>query len=560
MSSNDFHSDSTATDGEQSNNHETGSRRRLLQGLASLGAAGIGSSLLGGVDVASARPRNFVERSGTDLTINGQRFHFSGANAYQIRDPEVVGPRRYADRVISAANDLNVDAIRTWAFWENGNEGAGKNLLDHIVKKAGENDIRLVLALDNHWFAYDGVKARFRNRSEPARNFYTQERYRREWRRKTFDLLNRTNSETGVQYKDDPTIMIWEVMNEPRVANDPGALQDWLRHATGHISHHAPNQLVSTGLEGFYNFDMPWIEYSTLENGHTGNAYVRNHQISSVDVCSFHLQPDDWAPPANEHASFGAEWIRQHVRQAHEQVGKPAYLGEFGTKRRVKRSLVSRWFDALDRADADGGMIWNLTTRGKINEKRDLSPQTHQPVMNEIKEFSGAMDRKSQTAGGGGGGGGGRAVPNRGGNGPVSDGTYKIINVSSGKVLDVSGRRRDNGRNVHQWEDHNAPNQQWRLRNERGAVYRIEAAHSGKVLDVSGGRQDNGRNVHQWEDGRARNQRFKIDHLGNGEHLITATHSDKAIEVSGFADHNGANVQQWDVHRGDNQRWWLLPV
>jgi len=349
-----------------------------------------GASLLGSANVTTAGFSHFVRRQGDRLAVKGHRFTFAGVNCYDLAQPGK--PKQRVERIIRNVTQQGLNTIRTWAFWDNGRREAGLRRLDHVIKKAGDYDVRLVLAMDNHWPAYDGVRARLNN----PRNFYTGDWHRQQWENRTHDLMTRWNSQTRKRYKDDPTIMIWEVMNEPRVGHDPRALRDWLQFATSHVSRQAPNQLVSTGLEGFYNWDMPWLRYSAMEDGHSGNAYVWDHQLDSVDVCSLHLQPDDWSVPRHDHKRFGAEWIDRHTKQARNQVGKPVYVGEFGTEANFKRPLVKRWCNQIRWSDADGGLMWNFTTPNHMYNERDISPATHGPVTNALGTFGWQMDKKSK--------------------------------------------------------------------------------------------------------------------------------------------------------------------
>ena len=55
----------------------------------------------------------------------------------------------------------------------------------------------------------------------------------------------------------------------------------------------------------------------------------------------------------------GTEWIRTHTRMAVEEVGKPAYLGEFGVE-------VDRLGSEV-KEGTDGAMVWDLRTEAEYS-------------------------------------------------------------------------------------------------------------------------------------------------------------------------------------------------
>ena len=55
-----------------------------------------------------------------------------------------------------------------------------------------------------------------------ARDLFFSDLHIKQWfKRYMRKVIHRTNTLTGVVYRDDPTIFAWELMNEPRACSDP---------------------------------------------------------------------------------------------------------------------------------------------------------------------------------------------------------------------------------------------------------------------------------------------------------------------------------------------------
>ena len=112
-------------------------------------------------------------------------------------------------------------------------------------------------------------------------------------------------------YGEDPTILAWELANEPRNPGDFSGkvLQSWIAEMSHFIKDNAPNQLVTSGSEGF--FGPSTLQYMYL-NGNfsydqkvytaqmcTGVDFLANHdETTAIDLPSFHLYPGESLPPS----------------------------------------------------------------------------------------------------------------------------------------------------------------------------------------------------------------------------------------------------------------------
>lgn len=333
---------------------------------------------------------DFVSVSGDQFVQNSCTFNFAGTNNYYLmyKSPQMV------DAFFDSAETLGFTVVRTWGAIEIGsldgsvptihnkpdgiyfhywdtvtnapafNDGAdGLQQLDYMLKAAADHDIKLVIPLVNNWKDFGGIDQYVTWAGGNQHDqFYTDPTIKQWYKDWVLHLLNRTNSLTGVKYKDDPTIMAWELGNEPRCKGSQfyhsnscstDTLTNWASEMSQFIQDNDPNHLVAVGDEGFFNESGAnhWTR-----NGSEGIDFERLLQLPSIDFGTFHLYPDHW----NTDAAWGSQWITDHLAAA-DAIGKPVIMEEFGWQNQGARSSVYQmWTDLIAQGGGAGDMAWML--------------------------------------------------------------------------------------------------------------------------------------------------------------------------------------------------------
>jgi len=93
----------------------------------------------------------------------------------------------------------------------------------------------------------------------------------------------------------------------------------------------------------------------------------------------------------------------------------------------------------------------------------------------------------------------------------VGDGAYKLINVQTGKAVDVEYGSTNNVANVLQWTYNNNINQHFILIASDYNYYKLKAAHSGRIVEVYGGGINAGDDVDQFDDNNQLHGQWRLN-------------------------------------------------
>ncbi|KAJ2781297.1 hypothetical protein H4R18_002975 [Coemansia javaensis] len=336
--------------------------------------------------MAGSQEPQFVAARGTRLVRGGQRYAVSGANYWQAMNLGMAGgPSGDRARVLRDLGDLarrGVNMVRVLAASEGSQFGAQPDRMHPVLMRApGAYDEGVFAGLDwflaqlprfnmtatvtlaNYWTWSGGVAqlvswatgtpipypaqwdpvrqvlegGDYQTFLDYANRFYADasiyDTVQRWYRDHIRAVVTRRNTVTGTLYRDDPSIMAWELMNEPQVigegAGSEGAgeaqLFRWIDDSARYVHALAPKHLVTTGAES--------------KNG--ARWFEAMHRSPHITLASCHFWPLNWGYYNSSDPTDGS--VDQAVAKMRgflddnaawaRRAGKPTVLFEYGMMR-----------------------------------------------------------------------------------------------------------------------------------------------------------------------------------------------------------------------------------
>ena len=313
---------------------------------------------------------NFVSVSGKHFMLNGKPFYVVGTNFWYggyLGSSGTVGDRDRLIKELDLLQKTGINNLRVMAVSESSalmravrpaimtEPGVyDEELLagmDFLLDEMRKRNIKAVLYLNNFWQWSGGMSqyvswvngtpvfdpdatGEWNAFMQNSAKFYQLEKAQRIYRDVIKHIITRKNTINGRLYSEDPTIMSWQLANEPRPGSDVdgrinfAAFKNWINDTAKYIHELAPKQLVSTGNEG----SMGTIRDMAL--------YTEAHKSPYVDYLTFHMWIKNWSwydatkPEATYESALATskEYIAQHIAVAN-QLNKPIVLEEFGVER-----------------------------------------------------------------------------------------------------------------------------------------------------------------------------------------------------------------------------------
>jgi mannan endo-1,4-beta-mannosidase len=310
-------------------------------------------------------PEGFVSVDGTEFKIDGKPYRFIGTNFWYGMHLGVPSQRERLISELDKLQEIGCNNLRIMV----GSEGPGDEKyrvqpplmikpfeynedilegLDFLLVEMEKRNIYGVLVLGNFWhwsggFAQylswlDGKPIPYPSLDggvswgvymDYTFRFYSNTRAKNWFKAHVKKIVERTNSVTGKPYKDDPTIMAWQLANEPKCGVKISAYRNWIRQTAKFIRKMDPNHLISTGSEGIMSESL---------FGNRRKNFIKNHSMG-IDYLTAHIWIQNWGwydphkvPTLLTSQKKAIAYLDKHIEIAKE-MNMPVVLEEFGISR-----------------------------------------------------------------------------------------------------------------------------------------------------------------------------------------------------------------------------------
>ncbi|KAI1494235.1 glycoside hydrolase family 5 protein [Biscogniauxia mediterranea] len=346
----------------------------------------------------SKAPDGFVMVKDGEFQLDGEVFHFAGSNAYYF---PFNNNQTDVELGLAAAKDAGLKVFRTWGFNDKnvtysadglpqyGGEGAGATdvvfqwfangtstinitAFDKVVDAATKVGIKLIVAFTNNWADYGGMDVYTVNHGGRYHDdFYRLPAIKDAYKRYVAAFVSR--------YAASPTIMAWELANEPRCGADaarnlpaspagycsPALLTAWTREMSAFVKALDPHHLVTWGGEGGFDHGDGDDGFYAGADGGDFDAQIA---LPAVDFGVFHTYPDWWG----RSPAWADAWIRDHAAAA-RRAKKPVVHEEYGwmtpearaqngipAQEMTRVQVEGRWQDIMLDEEEEGGRMSDL--------------------------------------------------------------------------------------------------------------------------------------------------------------------------------------------------------
>lgn len=218
--------------------------------------------------------------------------------------------------------------------------------LDLLLAEMDKRGLKAVIFFSNNWEWSGGFqqylawnnqvpdeqktrKLTWDEQRDIVAKFYACEPCKQAYDKQVDFILSRTNKFNKRKYAEDPTIMAWELANEPRPMRPrvEAEYKKWIAATAARIKQKDKNHLVAIGHEG-------WIGTEGMR------VFEEIHADKNVDYLTIHIWAKNWnwfrngrlAEDYNEAVKKAVSYLVEHIAVA-DRLDKPLVVEEFGLPR-----------------------------------------------------------------------------------------------------------------------------------------------------------------------------------------------------------------------------------